>query len=563
MAEIRGWRIGAKMRLAFGCLAAAVVLTGVVGLYEARQMNAATIDVVTNRVPSVQIVGHLGQVLERFRALQGLRAMPQSEENLASVKQRLATVTDEIKKTRESYVPLTDPGQEHDVLMPAVDSAWNAYLDLSKRLEDPAISGDPFKLSAFFSGDLQKSFQALREAVAADVAYNAAQGDVAQQEAESSLTLAMWLIGGITVLAVLAAVLCAMWVNRNVVSRVLRLAGTTRQLASRDYDFDLPCALRADEIGDLARAIDDCRTGLQEADKLAAAQAAEQVAKAVRGTKLEGLTRTFEDQVEKMAEVLAAAAHELQATAESMTGTASMTTERAAAVGAAAGQANGNVQTVAVAAEQLAASVSEITRQVSASASAAEKASREASQTQEIVRNLASGAERIGEVVGLIQSIAGQTNLLALNATIEAARAGDAGKGFAVVASEVKQLASQTGKATEDIAAQISQIQAATQSAVTAIGAITEIIGEVGKTTAAISAAVEEQGAATQEIARNVQQAAAGTQEVTGHVEEVAHAAQQTGQSARHVLEAAGNLSQETSELNTAVRDFLVGVRAA
>ena len=563
MALGHNWRIGTKMRLAFGGLAVTVLLTGLIGLYEARQMNAATRDVAANRIPSVVTVDRLGRALERFRSLQSTHLQPLDAQALASADQRQAEAQAAIDKARLDYQPLIDSGVERDKLIPAFDTAWNAYLSLSARLAEPAMKNDPPKAAAFFSGEMQQSFMRVREALEADIVYNARRGEEASQAADAANTQATWVLGAITLLALAAATLAAVWLNRTVIERVLRLAGVTRQLARRDYDFELPCTTRADEIGDLARAIGDCRTGLMEADRAAAAQAIEQEAKVARGAKVEGLSRQFESRASHMAEVLAAAAHELQATAQSMTGTATLTTEKASAVGAAATQASGNVQTVAVAAEQLASSVAEITRQVTASSVAAEKATHEADQTQEIVRNLASGAERIGEVVTLIQSIAGQTNLLALNATIEAARAGDAGKGFAVVASEVKQLANQTGKATEEIAAQIGQIQGVTQSAVTAIGSITQIIGEVGRTMAAISAAVEEQGAATQEIARNVQQAATGTHEVTGHIEDVAKAAQQTGHSAQHVLEAAGKLSEETEGLNTEVVQFLEGMRAA
>ena len=563
MAGPRGWRIGAKTRLALGSLAAAVLLIGLVGLYEAWQMNAATRDVAQNRVPSVHVLGQLGRSLERYRSLQATSLLSQNTQDAALVKQREAETAAAIDKLRKDYVPLTDPGEEQDRLVPALNAAWSDYLALSAKLDDAALRADSEKVADFFSGDLQKAFVRVRAALDADAAYNTAQGEKAARDSDTAIVQATWLIAGITLLALAAAIVTAAWMSRTVIARVLRLASVTRQLASRDYDFELPCTARADEIGDLARAIGDCRTGLMEADKLAADRAIEQKAKAERGARLEGLCRNFEIKAAQMAQVLASAATELQATAQSMTGSANQTTERASAVGAAAALASTNVDTVAVAAEELATSVAEISRQVATSAAAADKAAKEAEQTQETVRNLASAAERIGEVVNLIQSIAGQTNLLALNATIEAARAGDAGKGFAVVASEVKQLANQTGKATEDIATQISQIQSATQAAVEAIGKITGIIEEVDKTTTAISAAVEEQGAATQEIARNVQQAASGTQEVSRHVEQVAIAANESGQSAADVLSAAGQLSTETEALNQEVHNFLDGIRTA
>jgi methyl-accepting chemotaxis protein len=215
--------------------------------------------------------------------------------------------------------------------------------------------------------------------------------------------------------------------------------------------------------------------------------------RAERGKKIDNILTEFEQTTSGMVGRVAAAATELQATAESMTGIAGMTTQQATNVAAAAEEASVNVQTVAVATEELAASIAEISRRVAQSADIAGKAVEDTRRTDKVVQALAEGAQKIGDVVGLISSIAGQTNLLALNATIEAARAGDAGKGFAVVASEVKNLATQTAKATEEISRQIAQIQAATKEAVGSIQGIGARISEVSEIAAAIAAAVEKQ----------------------------------------------------------------------
>ncbi len=184
-------------------------------------------------------------------------------------------------------------------------------------------------------------------------------------------------------------------------------------------------------------------------------------------------------------------------------------------------------------------------------------------QTNDRVSELSRAAARIGDVVELINTIAGQTNLLALNATIEAARAGEAGRGFAVVASEVKALAQQTAKATEEISQQINGIQMATRESVTAIGTIGETIGRLSEISAAVAAAVEEQGAATQEISRNVQQAAHGTQDVSSNIINVQRGASDTGSASSQVLSSAQSLSTESNRLKTEVDKFLAGVRAA
>ncbi len=271
----------------------------------------------------------------------------------------------------------------------------------------------------------------------------------------------------------------------------------------------------------------------------------------------------FEASVGKVARSVAAAAEGMKGTAESLSEVASDTGKRAVAVAAATEQASSNVQTVAASAEELAASVQEISRQVAESTAIASRAASEAEATDSTVKGLAEAAAKIGDVVRLISDIAGQTNLLALNATIEAARAGEAGKGFAVVASEVKNLASQTAKATEEIAAQISAMQGATDAAVGAIRSIGETIGRMNAIAASIAAAVEQQGAATQEIARSVQQAAVGTSEVSATIGGVTQAVDTVGGQAAQVLDAANALTGEAATLQGEVARFLTAIRAA
>jgi len=270
---------------------------------------------------------------------------------------------------------------------------------------------------------------------------------------------------------------------------------------------------------------------------------------------------TFEVNMKGVVETVTSAATELQATAQSMESTATVTSEKANVVATAADDASANVQTVASAAEELSASISEISRQVGQSSEIASQAVVDADQSRENVQGLAESAAKIGEVINLISDIADQTNLLALNATIEAARAGDAGKGFAVVASEVKNLANQTAKATEEISQQVGGVQHATEDAVKAIQGIGATIGKIDEASTAIASAVEEQGAATQEIARNVEQAATGTNEVTANITEVTQGASETGHAAKEVLTAADELARQGDLLGREMDSFLVELR--
>ncbi len=336
-----------------------------------------------------------------------------------------------------------------------------------------------------------------------------------------------------------------------------------RKLADGDSSVEIPSVGKTDEIGRMAESVQVFKDNKITADRLAAERATEQEARERRNERVNDLTHSFESKVGELVNMVSTAAAELRATAESMTGTATQTTEQATTVAAAAEQASANVQNVAGSAEELSSSIGEISRQVTQSAKIAGQAVDDAKRTDAVVRALADGAQKIGDVVNLISDIAGQTNLLALNATIEAARAGEAGRGFAVVASEVKSLATQTAKATEDIARQIGNIQDATKEAVGSIQAISATIGEINEIAAAIAAAVEEQGAATQEIARSVQQAAAGTQQVTSNISGVSHGATITGAAASQVLGAADELSRQAESLNGEVRDFITGVKAA
>ncbi len=375
--------------------------------------------------------------------------------------------------------------------------------------------------------------------------------------------LALYAIGAVVCLLLGATVVTGLLGIRSIAGPIVAMTAMMRKLADGDKTVTIPATDREDEVGQMAGAVVVFRDNMIKAEELAAKEAEAQRIREARAQTVEQLTGDFDKAVSDTLKTVASAATELQSTAGAMSATAEQTNRQAGNVAAASEQASINVQTVASAAEELSASITEISRQVAQSAEIAGKAVTDAERTNIQVQGLAEAAQKIGEVVSLINDIASQTNLLALNATIEAARAGDAGKGFAVVASEVKSLANETARATEEITAQITGVQAATREAVSAIQAIGQTIGSINEIATTIASAVEEQGAATQEIARNVQQASAGTREVSSNITGVTQAATETGAAANQVLGASGELSRPAEALRRQVERFLAGVRAA
>jgi methyl-accepting chemotaxis protein len=420
--------------------------------------------------------------------------------------------------------------------------------------------------------DGARSVQASRLDVAgvrlADLLASALRSNMASQgELGASTTAAgqhaQWLLLMISLAATLLGAATAFLIGRSIARPVVAMTGTMQTLAAGDTALAVPGVDRVDEIGAMARAVQVFRDNMIKAADLAGAQAREQAAKERRAAKLGELVRGFESTVQSLTGHLASASTELEATAQSMSRIAQQTNNQAGTVSTAADSTSSGVQTVAAATEELSASIGEISRQVSQATAATGRAVQNARDTDNTVRALSQSAGKIGEVVSLITTIAGQTNLLALNATIEAARAGDMGKGFAVVASEVKSLAQATSKATEEIGAQIAEIQGATAATVSAIQAITATIEEVSAITVNIAAAVEEQSAATSEIARIVQSTAQATDAVTRNIADVSRNAGETGAASSQVLAAASELSRSSEKLSSEVGTFLSEVRAA
>ncbi|WP_044561736.1 methyl-accepting chemotaxis protein [Azospirillum sp. B4] len=511
-------------------------------------------------MPSIVASNELLQaVLETRRFQQGLLLAPTDAERAEQEKmvaQQFARVT----KSRKDYEPLVTIERPQ---MDQFDAVWPQFAASSAQVLDALHKGDRDQALKLYSGSNREQTRQLVKVLtdAADLNYRAGRDAYATltHTTDTSRLGTLLALGAALVTALAAGAVTVLTIGRP----TRQLTAVMNSISQRQLDTAIPGTDRQDEIGAMARAVEVFRDGLVEAGRLAAAQQAEEAAKARRVAAIDALVGDFDRQSSHILQQFSGAAAELDAAAQSMSSVAEETNRQSSTAAAAADQTTANVQTVAAAAEEMAASIAEINRQVGHAQAIASRASQDARETMTTVAGLTDATQRIGEVVTLIQTIAEQTNLLALNATIEAARAGEAGKGFAVVAAEVKGLANQTAKATEDIAAQIlavQQVSARTSGAIQAIGGIIE---EVNTISTSIAAAMEQQGASTTEISRNVGQAATGTQGVADALGAVTEAAGQAGAAATQVLGAAHDLSEQSGVLRDHVGRFLAAIKAA
>jgi aerotaxis receptor len=417
------------------------------------------------------------------------------------------------------------------------------------------------ELDNLLAGTANQLFALAKEDMDKLVAVQVKEGNVLYEAAERQYVMILGLSTAILAIGLLLGGWVGLQTIRAIGLPLQHLNGVMANIAQGLFNNRIVIG-RDDEIGGVLRNVQAMQAKLgfdRESQKDLEKRVAIQ-----RKADMHKLAGDFEAAVGDIIETVASAATELEAAAGTLTHSADSAQQLSIAVASASEEASTNVQAVASATEEMVSSVNEISRQVQESARMANEAVDQACKTNARVGELSKAASRIGDVVELINTIAGQTNLLALNATIEAARAGEAGRGFAVVASEVKALAEQTAKAAGEIGQQITGIQAATQESVDAIKEISSTIEKLSEISSTIAAAVEEQGAATQEISRNVQQAAHGTQQVSANIADVQRGASETGSASSQVLSAAQSLSgDDSNRLKLEVGKFLNTVRTA
>jgi methyl-accepting chemotaxis protein len=471
----------------------------------------------------------------------------------------------ETATTKVGSLTSDNPGQQRRlerVRQMANDWFTNVAMREIALMKDPATQSKARELES--SGAGKKAMDGLRGVVQEMDAEERSLLKVraaASEAASGSAIFAMMTGGAVTLLLSLVG---AFGVAIAVTRPIQRLTSEMGILAGGNISVAISGTERADEIGQMAQAVQVFKNNAIEVERLKEEQIDSDRRNADRRkSEMVKLANSFEAAVGQIVNTVSSASTQLEASAKTLTSTAERAQQVTGMVASASTEATSNVQSVASATEELSSSVNEISRQVQSSARMATDAVGQARATNDRVSELSKAASRIGDVVELINTIAGQTNLLALNATIEAARAGEAGRGFAVVASEVKALAEQTAKATGEISQQITGIQGATQESVSAIKEISGTIEKLAEIASTIAAAVEEQGAATQEISRNVQQAAQGTQKVSSNITDVQRGASETGQASSQVLSAAQSLSSDSNRLKLEVSKFLDTVRAA
>ena len=557
--------IRAKITAVVAFLLVAMTGMGLLAVRNMRAIDASTLDITTNWLPSVRVLGDLRAGVITYRNVIREHMLSETAEEKQATEKVLAGVIEANAKVRQSYERMITSPEERALYNDWV-KLWERYKKGTEEvmaLSRNSVGKAPHEAHELNSKTVNKIGIEADDVLKKSIELNNAGADKAGRDAADNYAFAFWVVIAITGIATIVGIAVGVYLIRDVSRGIASIVAPMQALGRGELSAEVPHQGEKTEIGSMADSLQVFKQALIAKKAADEAAAGEAEAKIERGRRVDNITREFEAMIGEIVNTVSSASAQLESSAGTLTATAERSRELTTVVAAASEEASTNVQSVASATEEMASSVNENSRQVQEAARRAGGAVSEARKTNDRVSELSKAAARIGDVVELINTIAGQTNLLALNATIEAARAGEAGRGFAVVASEVKALAEQTAKATGEIGQQISGIQAATQESVNAIKGISGTIEKLSEISSAIAAAVEQQGAATQEISRNVQQAAQGTLQVSSNITDVQRGANETGSASSQVLSAAQSLSGDSNRLKLEVGKFLNSVRAA
>jgi methyl-accepting chemotaxis protein len=557
-------RISVKTSLSavVGVLVTFLLVQSVLGLLQLRSMQSSAADVIADAMPSLQRIADIKQAITHHRLQVASLVIDEDPTASQALDEGIVGSAKRIDELFRAYEAGALDAEEKQLwtdfrrLWAENEKSLNEALSL-KRLTDRSGAGGA--LAGSVAG-FDKTLKVLDRSIAVQTRH----AEEESSHIEATFLSSRMVMVGVAVLGVVIGLAAAAFVAFGITAPLHGLTDAMQAIAGGRLDTTIPSSERRNEIGDMARTLGVFRDGLAEAERLRADQTAKE---RVVGERMARERREIADRfmatMGALAQRFVGSSADVAGAAKDLSATAEEATRRAATVAEAASAAAANVQTVAASGEELAISVREITGRVGQSTEVAQAAANEAANTEANIRLLSDAAEKIGDVVELIRDIAGQTNLLALNATIEAARAGEAGKGFAVVASEVKQLASQTAKATDEIALKIGEIQSATAETVGSITRIVGTIGSIREVTSSIAGAVGEQGAAAHEISANTQRAAQGAANVIDNIAGVGRAAETTGSAAARLMDLSTDLSARTDELTRQVEDFVATLRAA
>jgi methyl-accepting chemotaxis protein len=530
MSWFKDLNISKKLAVGFGIVEVLILTLGIFSLVQLSKVNADSVDIGMNWLPSVEVLGKLQVDASAIRRFELAHIVDLNESQNRKTEELEQASFSRLKDEERQYQPMISSDEGRGLYREA-HAALDKYFAVREHVMDLVRHDKKAEAADLSMSEGLRAFSAVVKALDDDVAFNARGGQNSVKEAAATYAAArLWVIG-ILIASITLGFLVPSSIGRAVSGPVTRMLGMIQEVAGNNLSVeDLEVSSR-DEIGEAGEALNRMKNNLR------------QVVRSISET----------------AQQVARASEELSSTSQQITANSEETSTQAQVVSKASGEVNENLQTVATGSEEMSVSIKEIAKNAHESAKVATGAVRVVQDTTQIVGKLGDSSIEIGQVIKVITSIAQQTNLLALNATIEAARAGEAGKGFAVVANEVKELAKQTAKATQDISRKIEAIQGDTKNAVGAISQISEVIQQVNDISNTIATAVEEQNATTNEMSRNVSEAARGSSEITKNISGVAEAAQNTAQGANQSHTAAQALAEMSTKLHQLVSQFTIG----